>query len=359
MVDPAGRRRAKRTVTIGILTLVLVSILILASYRWYIQSVVSRIPVVQVLDETSFPMGQYYDVAWIDKSTIAFIYVPQALHDLNHSPDYWDRQLILYNLDSLRLELVSVPADPKCYSAWIVLIERLPNGNLGFLHECNSMSSVKNGTTLYELNPALGELIPLQYYPAPFQAGRFSFSPDMTELIQHNAIGAGLNDELYRLGADGASEQLFAGWQRVAVPRWSPDGRFIAFFGTQDSRTGEPGTFSEIEALARLPWNLYLMDAKTDNLELLLPDMGPGFTKWLPHGDWLAFGGEFRHRSGLWLININTKDVLQLWPEWAAVDFSPDGTYAVILRSTEVDGDLIRMPIVVSLPPEYSSTSAP
>jgi eukaryotic-like serine/threonine-protein kinase len=125
---------------------------------------------------------------------------------------------------------------------------------------------------------------------------------------------------LWRSKPDGSqkiqlsSPPLVAGW-----PRWSPDGKQIAFF---DYSVGKPG-------------RTYLVSADGGSPQQLLPE-DPDSQRdpdWSPGGDKIIFGGVPAENSGIRVLDLNTHQVSRLpgsrglySPRW-----SPDGRYIVAM----------------------------
>jgi Tol biopolymer transport system component len=106
----------------------------------------------------------------------------------------------------------------------------------------------------------------------------------------------------------------------VMLPRWSPDGRLVAF-------------------QARMPegrWQIYLVPAQGGSPQPILPEMRAGQTDpgWSPDGKQLVFGGPEDEATGLRLVDLRSRQVSTLpaseglfSPRW-----SPGGQYIAALR---------------------------
>ncbi len=118
---------------------------------------------------------------------------------------------------------------------------------------------------------------------------------------------------LWRSKPDGSERlQLTYPPLMAYLPRWSPDGKRIAFFG------GPPGK----------PYQIYLVPAEGGNPELVRPDeQAQADPNWSPAGKSLVFGGLYLGKSSIRVLNLPTGGVSHLpesdglfSPRW-----SPDG----------------------------------
>jgi Tol biopolymer transport system component/DNA-binding winged helix-turn-helix (wHTH) protein len=134
---------------------------------------------------------------------------------------------------------------------------------------------------------------------------------------------------LWRSRVDGSQRlQLTSNPVRAVLPRWSPDGKRIAFFDVA------PGK----------PWKIYLISSDGGMPEPLLNEsrneMDP---TWSPDGTSLAFSyfplfdRTTPEKLGIFIVNVNNRSVQKvpssdgLWaPHW-----SPDGRY-LVTRSTDM-----------------------
>jgi serine/threonine protein kinase/Tol biopolymer transport system component len=132
---------------------------------------------------------------------------------------------------------------------------------------------------------------------------------------------------LWRSRADGTERlQLTAAPTRALMPRWSPDGRQIAFVAST------PGQ----------PWNAYFIQSEGGTPQPLLPELRDQLfsdPNWSPDGSRIVVGhtpqGEAANKSGIQIIDLRTKEVSTLpgseglfSPRW-----SPDGRYVCALST--------------------------
>jgi DNA-binding winged helix-turn-helix (wHTH) protein/Tol biopolymer transport system component len=153
-----------------------------------------------------------------------------------------------------------------------------------------------------------GEFVP---YLAGISGADLAFSADG----QWMAYTAYPDGDLWRSRVDGSEKmQLTSSPLQTAVPRWSPDGKQIAFSAIV------PGG----------AWNIYVIPSTGGSSERLLPsDHGQLDVDWSPDGKSLVFGPALDPKAGISIIDVNSRRVSMLpgsgglfSPHW-----SPDGRY--------------------------------
>ncbi len=126
---------------------------------------------------------------------------------------------------------------------------------------------------------------------------------------------------LWRSKVDGSERlQLTFPPLRVLLPRWSPDGRRIAFNATRPD----------------LPWNIYVIPSAGGTPERLLPsEQGQVDVNWSPDGNSIVFGSLFVPGTPIYTMELNTKQVTALpgsvglfSPRW-----SPDGKHIAAITT--------------------------
>ena len=295
------------------------------------------------------PEGWYSSPAWLSNDELAFVYEPEFL---SHP---WEDQIVIYTLSTGDWDTLPAPITPaECERGWLIgPLDRLPNGNLGVMYEC-VLKPAGLKYTLYMWDQRTGSLTVLQLYPDEIAAGGYAFSPDMSQLIQHSAIGAGLNDELYRVDSGGSLSRLFPGFQRARMPTWAPDGQQIAFWGTEEYPGGPASEFTtwpEIEGLFRYPWDLYSMNADGQNLQVLVPSVGEaGTMKWSPQSNELAFAGRYKNRNGLWIFDTATNGFTLLRAGRIGFDWAPAGGRMFIIDYVEKGDTTFTYPAIIDVP---------
>jgi Tol biopolymer transport system component/DNA-binding winged helix-turn-helix (wHTH) protein len=126
---------------------------------------------------------------------------------------------------------------------------------------------------------------------------------------------------LWRSRTDGSERlQLTFPPMRALLPRWSPDGKQIAF------NANFPGR----------PWNIYLIPAQGGEPKQLLPDTDDRVdANWSSDGNSLVFGSFDLPDHSIWIYDLRTSQVSTLpgsaglfSPRW-----SPDGRYICAITS--------------------------
>lgn len=279
------------------------------------------------------PEGEYTSVAWLDEDHIAFIYRPEELISQDLGTDF---RISLFEISSSKtttLPHISIPL--SCFPpSTISELTRLPSGSLGFVFRCRS----ENGTsgTLYIWDKTANSFVEWQSL-ADFLPRSFSFAPDMSQFVQEDGVGGGLNNELHLVNSEKKIIRLLRDFKRARSPAWSSDGTTIAFAGTKTNvENTDLKTWQDIESLAYHPWDIYLMDPDGSNARILLPLVGNVYDlKWSPtNSNLLLFGGSsFGGTDGIWLLDIATMNVERIWAKNTRFDWSLDGSKIVLLEN--------------------------
>jgi Tol biopolymer transport system component len=163
------------------------------------------------------------------------------------------------------------------------------------------------GNNKQRLSKAKGTIHALEWSPAGNQ---------LLYLYQSSSRNASSDPaDLKLLSSDGGSDKLLANNIRMASerryrPRWSPDGRYVAFIQVDDAAQfladwREPGG------------NVYVADASTGQITKLSAFIGRsnGFPTWSPDGNYIAFvsssiAGDPREEMGptyaeIWVAKVD------------------------------------------------------
>lgn len=173
-----------------------------------------------------------------------------------------------------------------------------------------------------------GELMRYDYKSRDFvpmlpsiSARTLTFSKDGNWIAYTTLLG----DNLWRCRVDGTQcIQLAEGFRNTLMPRWSPDGRLIAFMGVHF--TGN--------------WGIYTVPAKGGPIRCLFSgSQAEGFPDWSPDGQHLVFSEvvPVAQPEGVHILDLRTDEISTLpgskgffLPRW-----SPDGSYIVALQSSD------------------------
>jgi Tol biopolymer transport system component len=133
------------------------------------------------------------------------------------------------------------------------------------------------------------------------------------------AYGSYPDATLWRSKIDGSERlQLTFPPVRAYQPDWAPDGKSVAFMGTEPGRS----------------WRVYVVSVEGGTLRMISPeDRNYGDPSWSPDGLSLAFGGlpwaERENAAGIFILDVRTNQISKLAgsehmfsPRW-----SPDGQY--------------------------------
>jgi serine/threonine protein kinase len=156
---------------------------------------------------------------------------------------------------------------------------------------------------------------------APYLSGISAMGLDFSRDNEWVAYNDGSDGTMWRSKVDGTQKlQLVFPPMLAYLPRWSPDGKRIAFFGHP------PGE----------PWQLYEVPAEGGSPELIYRS-GTNLAdpSWSPDGKSLAFGENSLNNQGsaVYILDLKTRNAAKLpgsdglfSPRW-----SPDGRYIVAI----------------------------
>jgi Tol biopolymer transport system component len=127
---------------------------------------------------------------------------------------------------------------------------------------------------------------------------------------------------------------------RIGHPAWMADGRII-FAGTPRLPESSTNLFSGLPGISAglaEPWSIYLTDLDS----LLSGDVGEDqiilsdiqyieAVKASPDGRFVSFLGTIEGNQGLWLYNLETKELARIWAGFGPYDWSPDGNEIIVL----------------------------
>lgn len=130
------------------------------------------------------------------------------------------------------------------------------------------------------------------------------------------------NFDLYRMRADGSRlRRITSGPGFERYPRWSPDGRTIAYISDRSKPRSEPAY--EIYALTGTSLRRLTNDRSIDDQ-----------VSWSPDGTRIAFvSNRGSGRFGIWVMNANSSGLRLLTRDGAIPSWSPDGEEIAFVRS--------------------------
>jgi Tol biopolymer transport system component len=212
---------------------------------------------------------------------------------------------------------------------------------------------------LVRLDPDSGE-------PQPFMSGISAEMLDFSRDGQWVAYVSFPDGSLWRSRTNGEGRrQLTPASMAVLTPRWSPDGRRIAFFATkrgepfhiyivpadggaledpmpQDVFQGDPtwspdGRSLAFSSLQKTPpaYNVQILDLTSREVRLLAGSEGLFSPRWSPDGGYILAVARRRDNRGLMLFDVAAQRWTTLWSDGGAdwPSWSGDGTH-VYFRGT-------------------------
>lgn len=279
-----------------------------------------------------------------------------------------DVQLSAYNLRTDEWQVMEF-SEIDCPIGSLERSHPLPDRRIGFVYECRDSSSGVPTHYLIAWEPSSDEFEIVKQHPQwalgdIFHPGDFSVSPDYATIIYDENPGA-LYSKLYKVSLiDDSIEIIAKDFYRAEYPDWSIDGQRIAFAGNTDGPGWNKSSdiFSglpNLRNIAYTPWNIYTMGVDGENTQEVLSGITSlQFLKWNPSGqNQLAFSGVYNGRSGLWVYDLDVKQLHLLWSNNTGnvfYDWSPDGSQMILMDCLKQDGDEIGKymctPTIITLP---------
>ena len=179
---------------------------------------------------------------------------------------------------------------------------------------------------------ASGDVRPLS--PADMYVYEYDWSPDSKSFAIIAAHGAGDPNwwlaQLYTLGfADEKLTPVYQPHWQMAKPRWSPDGKSIAFIEGLMSDEGSTGG------------DIFIVPAGGGNAQNVTPGIAasPNGISWASSAktsDKILFTENIDGESGISAVELSSGKIAKLWsgPEALTVSFSADGEKSAALRSS-------------------------
>jgi len=147
-----------------------------------------------------------------------------------------------------------------------------------------------------------------QLSPPDLYVYEYDWSPASDRFVITAAHGAGDGNwyiaELYTVqAASGEIKPLFKPSYQIAVPRWSPDGKSVAFIG---------GLMSDESSIGG---EVYLVSAAGGEARDLTPGIqaSPSWLTWLPGGDKVLLLENLDGASAVATLDVATRNTAQIW----------------------------------------------
>jgi len=174
-----------------------------------------------------------------------------------------------------------------------------------------------------------------QISPADMYVYEFDWSPDGKQFVLTAAPGDGDNNwyiaKIYRLPAEGGPlTTVYKPPLQIANPRWSPDGKQVAFIGGLMSDEGSTGG------------DIFVVSAEGGEARNITPGI-PASPSWLawPVGDKVVFAERIEGDSGIATVDVASGKITQGWRGFETItngawgiqmSLSADGSQSAVIR---------------------------
>lgn len=280
------------------------------------------------------PDGYYQDVAWLESQVLALE------HLVTPDTANWDTRLMILDIDTREYYLLPDEVPSECNETRYGRISRLPNGLFGYLKECLPHKGIGRDFRMYQWDQATQTNLELYRYPIPFEATAFSFAPAMDKWLQEQT-GDGLFNKLHLVEPGQAPIRLLeSSFARVGHPWWLPDGRILIAASSHIS-SAAPNLFSGLPAITsglNEPWNIYLTDldslvnGSVEAEQIIVSGIQYiDKVKASPNGQAITFLGTVNGKEGLWLLQVDSGEMVRIWAGSGPYDWSPEGNELIVL----------------------------
>lgn len=276
------------------------------------------------------PEGNYTGVAWPSNDSIIAAFEPLALleEDL-FGLDLW--RLTPDGAVSERLNLPS-PNFTYCHSVRFHDPSALADGRFAFVRECEQDQGFVS--ELLVSSASGGAASPLfALDPLSFKFAGYSITPDGSKAL--TSIQEGMGDDL-TLVAGTDPRRIYEAFERANNPAWSPTGDAFVFFGNE-AIYGEPSRkWQELSYhfwLVGTGCEVANSECSEEPVSLLQNFYPGGRPKWSPDGRWVAYSGtNWIEDPGLFLRNMETGEISRIATgEYRDLAWAPDGQRLVVI----------------------------
>lgn len=304
--------------------------------------------------------GQYGSPAWLSDEYIALIYAPPYFEGYPQ-----DSRIHLYNIADNKWSEIGPSLinnfSPNHDILYFGMLSRLPNENLGISYvsfgDGNRTGRPKiQGIVEYDLSTGSIRIVNQFDDDVIGVLGGFSYSPDMTELIQEDGTGMLLSTKLYYIDLSNRATQIVMDFIRADGPAWSPHKREIAFWGTEslpdDMQPTQIQDDFDLIDIVHHPWDLYLSAPDGSNLKKIVSSVREHRSAtWSPTQDnIIAFSGIYEDTPGVWLLDLDTMNITRIYEDFVnSLDWSPDGNKIVITKETRNIDDFPKHEYIIGI----------